>query len=326
MVQADVPGPGGLCQPDERRSGPREPHRLVAVEDDLEFQAVLGWLRSEGVAGKLRTAVDDAIRYILDGARTWRFDLMADTVDSDERSSVGTKLQYHVIEQLDLQKEPPLDTTILGLPVEIKGTVRDNWMIPREGQCELTLLIQIDAAANRFRVLFMRTHRAWLTGGKGNRDLKRSPRKPALNLYARTVVAWTDLPTEPLRLLTADQLRVVFGPLGQTRRLTALFGYLPGTVIPRTSIETVCATNKDVMRRARQAKPAILKDHGLVILVGKWPLERQLALRAGHDLGDSAWVGVPRGQFESWGYNAEAFLDRDRSLDVPRNAEAEVDP
>lgn len=293
-IISDVPEPGSQCVPDERRSGPRVPHEIVAPDDDLELQRVATWLGEHHAEEKLRAAVDDAIRYVLDGARTWRFSLTDDEVDSDERSSVGTKLQYHVIEQFGLVKEPPLDTSIVGLPVEIKGTVRDNWMIPREGQCEITLMIQIDAEGHRFRAFLMRTHRAWLTGGKGNRDLKRSPRRAALNAYALTIVDWTDLPPEPLRQLTAEQLAVVFGRQGQTRRLTELFGFLPETVIPRSSIETVCANNQDPLRRARQAKPEVLRRFGLEILVGKWPDERKIAKSLGYDLGTSAWVAVPR--------------------------------
>ncbi|MCF8611523.1 hypothetical protein L5G28_15350 [Gordonia sp. HY285] len=263
-------------------------------DDDAELQHVAEWLRQNSVVERLCAAADDAIRYVLDGARTWRFSLSAGEVDSDERSSVGTKLQYHVIEQLGLSKEPPLDTTIVGLPVEIKGTVRDTWMIPREGQCEITLMIQIDDKEQRMRALLMRTHRAWLTGGRGNRDLKRSPRRAAVREYAMEIAPWTGLPSEPLRLLKREQLEVVFGPKGQVKRLTALFGYLPGVIIPRSSIETVCAKNQDPMRRARQAKEHVLEEHGLIVLVGTWTEERRLAARLGYDLGDSAWVAVDR--------------------------------
>ncbi|WP_082399400.1 NaeI family type II restriction endonuclease [Gordonia phthalatica] len=290
--------PGHTCIPDDRRSGPRMPHQILAPEEDADLQRVASWLVDADATTKIREAVDDAIRYVLDGARTWRFALTDSRVDSDERSTVGTKLQYHVIEELGLVKEPPLDTSIVGIPVEIKGTVRRNWMIPREGQCEITLMIQIDADQHRFRAFLMRTHRAWLTGIKGNRDLKRTIQKAALDRFALSIVEWTPLPSEPLRQLTAEQLAIVFGKQGQARRLTALFGYLPETVIPRPTIETVCAKNQDPMRRARQAKEQVLQQHGLVILVGKWQGERELAKRLGFDLGTSSWVAVPKWKIE----------------------------
>lgn len=316
MPKSPLPAPGDLCQPDPRRAGPRNEHVINAPADDDELQQVLAWLIAQPIAALLRTAVDDAVRYVLDGARTWRFDLTSDKVDSDERSSVGTKLQYHVIEHLDLLKEPPLDTTITGIPVEIKGTVGKTWMIPREGQCEITLMVQIDAQKHQFRTLLMRTHRAWLTGGLGNRDLKRSPRTGAIDQYAIEVVPWSGLPPEPLRNLDAAQVREVFGPYGLRRRLTALFGYLPETVVPRSSIETVGAGLKDPTRRARQAKQDVLMEHGLVILVGTWNPQFNAAARLGHDLSNGAWVAIPKEKLESHGFKPDVFMRQQVEVDL----------
>lgn len=307
MSRSEVPGPGSNCRPDDRKSGAQPEHEIISPDSDLELQQVFEWLRSRNIDEALMQAVDDSVRYVLDGARTWRFDLTSSEVDSDERSSVGTKLQYHVIQQLGLKKERPLDTTIEGIPIEIKGTVRDTWMIPREGQCEVTLLIQIDTRLHRFRALIMRTHRAWLTGQKGNRDLKRSPRAEAVRRYALEVVPWKGLPPEPLRQLSRERLDIVFGPAGLTKRLTALFGYLPETVIPRGTIETVGATKKDALRRARQAKPRVLLEHDLVVLVGTWDIERAVAAELGYDLSGGAWVAVPRVKVEEIGFSSQDF-------------------
>lgn len=212
-----------------------------------------------------------------------------------------------MIEQLGLEKKPPLDTAIVGVAVEIKGTVRKTWMIPREGQCEITLMIQIDAEKHCFRALLMRVHRAWLTGKKGNRDLKRSPAAQAVRDYALEVAPWTRLPAEPLRLLSTQQLAVVFGPEGQVKRITALFGYLPEVVIPRSTIETVGAKRKDVMRRARESKPHVLQKHGLVVLVGTWRLDYEVARKLKHDLRDEAWVAVPTEKLAELGYTPSEF-------------------
>jgi hypothetical protein len=255
----------------------------------------------------LRTAADEAVKYVLDGPRTWRFDLMDSSVDSDERSSVGTKLQYHVISQLGLKKEPPLDTTILGVAVEIKGTTRTTWMIPREGQCAVTLLIRIDARAHTFEASLMRTHRAWLTGGKGNRDLKRSPIAEARRRFALPVVPESPLPPEPLRRLSRDELDVILGPGGLRRRLIALFETLPEVVIPRGSIAIVGAGLSDPMKRAREAKVE-LRKRGLIVLVGTWTSEREIARVLGFDISGEAWVAVP----------VESFAFHDLEIPLPR--------
>lgn len=258
------------------------------------------WLLNQPIAKLLTEATDSAVKYVLDGARTWRFDLLDPAVDSDERASVGTKLQYHVIQSLGLKKQPPLDTEILGVAVEIKGTVRDTWMIPREGQCEVTLLLRIDSKNNRFACWLMRTHRAWLREG-ANQDGKRSPRAEALSTYALTVVPWTDLPPEPLKDLSPVQLEEVLGDRGLRHRLGSLFRFLPEVVIPRGSITTVGAGLQDPLRRAREVKEDLLSGDALVVLVGKWVDERYAAKAMGFDLGDASWVAVPLDRFSQFG-------------------------
>jgi hypothetical protein len=304
---AEIPAPGDVCQADARRSGTPEPHVIQDPVDDVELVRVHQWLKAQPVEDLLRTAADDAVKYVLDGPRTWRFDLTDSSVDSDERSSVGTKLQYHVISQLGLKKEPPLDTTILGIAVEIKGTTRTTWMIPREGQCAVTLLIRIDARAHTFEAWLMRTHRAWLTGGKGNRDLKRSPIAEARRRYALLVVAESPLPPEPLRRLRREELSVILGPGGLRRRLVSLFETLPEVVIPRGSIAIVGAGLSDPMKRAREAKVE-LRKRGLIVLVGTWTDERELARLLGFDISGEAWVAVP----------AESFAFHDLEIPPPR--------
>lgn len=280
--------PGSECASD--RGG--VPHIAEDPQLDNDLQAVHAWLRSRPLERLLTGAVNDAVEYVLDGARTWRFDLDSPDVDSDERASVGTKLQYRVLAALELIKEPPLDTKILDIAVELKGTVRTNWMIPREGQCQICLLIQVDSKHNRHRVFLMRTHRLWLNDG-GNQDKKRTIMADAIRAYALPVLPWTPLPPNPLKLLTSEEVAIVFNlKQGIKRRLTALFGFLPEVVISRIAIETVGANAKDAARRAREAKVDVYTEHGLVVLVGKWTPQRELAARLGFDLSGDAWVAV----------------------------------
>lgn len=281
---------------------------------DADLQTVYAWLSSQPLKRLLTSAVNDAVEYVLDGARTWRFDLDSPDVDSDERASVGTKLQYRVLAAFGLIKEPPLDTKILGIPVELKGTVRTNWMIPRESQCEICLLIQVDAKHNRHRAFLMRTHRLWLNDG-GNQDQKRTVMADAIRAYALPVLPWTPLPPNPLKTLTAEQVAVVFNlKNGIKRRLTALFGFLPEVVIPRIAIETVGANAKDAARRARQAKPDIYFEQGLVVLMGTWTPQREVAAKHGFDISGDAWVAIrPEtlgGDFEAAKAMSMATVDR----------------
>ena len=306
--------PGSICQPDARKGTHLPAHAIADPSHDSELQAVHAWLVAQPVADLLQTAVDDAVQYVLDGARTWRFNLLDPKVDSDERSSVGTKLQYHVIDQLGLKKVPPLDTEIAGVAVEIKGTVRNEtapWMIPKEGQCQVTMLIQIDPHKHRFAVWLMRTHRAWLNGGKGNQDQKRSPLVDPFRAYSLPLVPWTELPSQPLNLLDFAQLEVVFGTLGLKKRAVALFTYLPNVVIPRSSLVTVGAGLRDPMKRLREAKEPLRADRDLIVLVGKWVDERESALAFGHVIGPEDWVAVPRKLFTETGTKVPPLRIRD---------------
>ena len=287
MPPTSVPEPGAPCESDLRQV----PHRLEDPADDADLQAVYAWLSSHPLERLLTSAVDDAVQYVLDGARTWRFDLDSPDVDSDERRSVGTKLQYRVLAALDLVKEPPLDTKVLGIPVELKGTIGSNWMIPREGQCEICLLIQVDTAHDRHRAFLMRTHRVLLNAG--NQDKKRTISAAARDRFALPLIDWTPLPSSPLKLLSEEQRAVVFHLRdGQAKRLTALFGFLPEVVIPRTAILTVCANRMDPMRRAREIKERVKVEHGLNLLCGTWTEDRRIAAERGFDLSDEAWVAL----------------------------------
>lgn len=294
--------PGDPCRPDVRKSATKAAHVITDPLLDADLIAVHKWLITQPIDVHLREATDSAVKYVLDGARTWRFDLLHSSVDRDERASVGTKLQYHVIQSLGLKKQPPLDTSIVGVAVEIKGTVRTTWMIPKEGQCEVTLLLRIDAEKNRFACWLMRTHRAWLNEG-ANQDGKRTPRADALPNYALTVVPWTDLPPEPLKALDPAQLAEVFDDRGLKLRIGSLFRFLPEVVIPRGSITTVGAGLHDPLRRAREVKEYVLHNDGLVVLVGKWARERAMAEQLGFDISDAAWVAVPLHRFAAAGLN-----------------------
>ena len=305
MAAQDAPPVGTMCTREERTSRatgaafgttPLPPHPIVDPKDDEELQRVKTWLlsRPSPLHELLATAVMDTLDYVLDGAYTGRFYLLDKRVDSGERALVGTKLEYRVLKQLELQKQPPLDTRVEGVSVDIKNTIRSSWMIPTECQCEICLLVRIDATNDRFSARLMRTHRI-LLGGR-NKDGKRGTPKASVERYSVPLFheLWAPLPRNPLRNLSDDQIADVFHPKhGQTRRFTALFGYLPRTVISRRALATVGFDNDDPLRRVRQAREHVLKEHNLVLLCGKWPVQREAAATLGHTLGPTDWVALP---------------------------------
>lgn len=282
----EVPGPGAICTSDRG-----DAHVLQHPLGDPELRVVRDWLLAlDGLSKLIGDAVEDAMYYVLDGWRTHRFDLLDKRVDSDERRALGTKLQYHVLENLGLPKLKHPDTEILGIGVEIKGTVGRTWMIPTEGQCGITLLIRLDIHKRTHGSWLMRTHRVWLN--RPNQDGKRSIASRALAEFAISVYDRARLRPNPLQSLTQDQLDVIFGKKGQEYRLEQFFLALPRVVVPRAVILTICANRDDPMRRVRAIRPAMLR-HGFALLCGKWVPERIAAERMNHDLTGAAWVAVP---------------------------------
>lgn len=278
----------GTCTSDAGES-----HAILHPVRDLPLATVRDWLwAQDSLAQLLGDAVEDAMYYVLDGARTHRFDLLDPRVDSDERRAVGTKLQYHVLENLGLPKLDHPDTEIAGVGVEIKGTTRraTGWMIPTEGQCGVTLLIQLDVAGRTHASWLMRTHRVWLNAP--NKDSKRSIQSQAFAEYAVPLYDRSALRPNPLLALTPDQRVLAFGSWGQQRRLEYFFAALPHVVVPRAVLLTICANRDDPLRRVRAIKPA-MRARGLALLCGKWPHERTAAARLGHDLTGAAWVCLP---------------------------------
>ncbi|MGW4555219.1 NaeI family type II restriction endonuclease [Streptomyces sp. NPDC004365] len=281
---------GAACMNEDCRS---EGRVLRAPEDDRELQVVLGELETYNLAGNFTEAIRSSIDYVLDGARTGRYDLLSKDVHPGERASVGAKLEYEVQRVFKWKKAKPLDIEIAGVAVDLKSTVGDNWAIPTEAHCHLCICTQMSLKRNAHRSWLIRTHTSWLYRGKGNKDGKRGIAVDARNQWGVLLYDWSRLPVNPLTLLTESQVDQVFElGRGQEVRLLRMFSYLPKIVIERSVMLTVCAGNQDPMRRARAIKDRAA-EKGLSLLCGKWVADRAAAKAHGYDLGPEDWVAIP---------------------------------
>ncbi|MCX5198389.1 NaeI family type II restriction endonuclease [Streptomyces sp. NBC_00249] len=279
--------PGEICS-----NADADQHILRTPAEDSGLQAVLDGLRPYDVAGLYTGAIANAIDYVLDGARTGRYDLLSPDVHPGEKASVGAKLEYEVLRSFNLPKEPPLDTVISGVPVDFKATVGANWAIPAEAQCQLCICTQIQLGRSRHRSWLVRAHRSWLYRGSGNRDGKRGLAVHAREHWSVPLYDWTPLPVNPLTLLTAEQAsRVLAKRPGQERRFSMMFNYLEGLVVPRSVIATVGAGRHDPLRRARNIRKSLARD-GLTLLCGKFPEQRDLAAAHKITLGPEDWIAL----------------------------------
>ncbi|QDQ11756.1 NaeI family type II restriction endonuclease [Streptomyces spectabilis] len=287
MARLILQTPGEICTNTELGE-----HELLAPGDDAGLQAVASWLKGQPAAEAYTEAIRNSIDYVLDGGRTGRFDLMSSEVHPGERASVGAKLEYEILRIFELPKTKPLDTLIAGVPVDIKATVGDNWAIPTEAHCQLCICTQIQLKKSRHRSWLVRAHRSWLYRGKGNKDQKRGLAVQARDHWSIPLYDWTDLPVNPLRYLTEDQVAQVLAKKpGQVKRMLKMFHFLEGHIIPRNVFLTVGAGMQDPMRRARQ-----LRDHaaeeGLTVLCGTWVESRDQAAARGIALRPGEWIAL----------------------------------
>ncbi|MFJ8232451.1 NaeI family type II restriction endonuclease [Streptomyces sp. NPDC094448] len=283
---------GDVCLNEGCRSDGRI---LRGPEDDVELQKVVAELDKFDLAKGFTEAIRASIDYVLDGARTGRFNLLSDDVHPGERASVGAKLEYEVQRVFQWKKAKPLDIELSNSPVDLKSTVGDNWAIPKEAHCHLCICTQMRLKDSTHRSWLIRTHRSWLYRGKGNNDGKRGIAVDARNNWGVPLYDWTSLPVNPLTLLSDHQVSQVFEfGRGQEVRLLRLFNFLPNRVIERSVILTVCAGNDDPMRRARAIKQRAAKQ-GLLLLCGTWVSDRAVANVHGFTLGSGDWVAIPGG-------------------------------
>ncbi|WP_282791802.1 NaeI family type II restriction endonuclease [Streptomyces sp. CC224B] len=267
-------------------------HQLLAPADDNELQSVATWLSGRPVAEAYTDAIRNSIDYVLDGGRTGRFDLMSPEVHPGERASVGAKLEYEILRIFELPKSKPLDTLIAGVPVDIKATVGDNWAIPTEAHCQICICTQIQLKKNRHRSWLVRAHRSWLYRGKGNKDQKRGLAVHARDHWSIPLYDWTELPVNPLRFLTDEQVSQVLAKKpGQVRRMLKMFHFLEGHIIPRNVFLTVGAGKQDPMRRARQLRDLAAQE-GLTVLCGTWVESRDQAAARGITLRPGEWIAL----------------------------------
>ncbi|MFJ6349124.1 NaeI family type II restriction endonuclease [Streptomyces sp. NPDC092046] len=262
------------------------------------MQLVKDWIHEHPVADLYTESIRNAIDYVLDGARTGRFDLLSPEVHPGERASVGAKLEYEVLRNFELPKTKPLDTHIADIPVDIKATVGNNWAIPTEAHCQLCLCTQIQLKNNRHRTWLVRAHTSWLYRGKGNKDGKRGLAVDARDNWSIPLYNWTPLPVNPLRYLSEEAASRIFAKKpGQAKRLLMLFRELEGHIIPRNAIVTVGAGNDDPLRRARQARDLAGKE-GLMVLCGDWLESREVAAARGIHLRSGEWIAL-KGESEA---------------------------
>jgi hypothetical protein len=210
----------------------------------------------------IRQAIDE----VIDAPRTGR--VHARELEKTESTYIGTKVEILVRNFFHLPKGI-LDLRIDGFDVDVKNTLRDTWMIPREAVGKPCILVASDEERHTCYFGILVAHLANLTQGV-NQDQKR-----AVAAQGFSNIHWilADEPYPPSfwsRIGEAKTHTIMRGSTGN-ERVEALFREVQGIPLHRDIIQAV-AQQKDYMKRLRKNGGARdnLAREGIAILSGKY--------------------------------------------------------
>lgn len=242
---------------------------FTAAGGEKAFRAELPFL--------FRQAIDE----LIDAPRTRR--LRLDQLDPNEKAVLGIKIEAALRYLLDFPRGL-LDFRIGPYDVDVKFTMRNNWMIPPEAVEHTCLLCRVSETDARFWIGLFDALAENLTS-KPNRDGKLS-----VSAAGKSKIQWIaenePFPENIWETLTPDEAQKIFEPASGTERIVTLLERFAGQPIHRSTVHAV-ARQHDYMKRIRANQGA--RDHlhprGIVVLNGTQdgPLLRGLGLTLGKD-------------------------------------------
>ncbi len=232
------------------------------IEDELTAQA--GGL--ENLCRDLPLLIRQAIDEVVDAPRTGR--AHARELEKTEKTYIGTKVEILVRNYFRLPKGI-LDLKIAGMDVDVKNTLGNTWMIPREAVDKPCILVASDEEKRTCFLGIMVAHLSNLTPGL-NQDQKRSVCAAgfgnihwllANDPYPRSL--WAEIGDERTR-------KIMRGKSGN-ERIGTLFREVQRRPIHRDIVQAV-AQQKDYMKRLRKNGGArdTLAAEGIAILSGAY--------------------------------------------------------
>jgi hypothetical protein len=236
------------------------------------------------------SAIRQALDEVIDGPRTGRF--RYSELEKTEKTYIGTRIEIVVRVALGLDRVGRLDTLVDGIPVDIKWSASEAWMIPTEAVDEICLLLGTQVAGGEiFDVGLVRCRSELLNVG-ANKDGKRT-----LNRLGRQSIRWLvrngSLPPNFLETIPDDVVKAVLAERSGQARLRLLFNLLPpGTPVPRGAAATL-GQQADPMRRLRADRSDRLP--GLKIFSGRYLASRDAVEHLGYGaMMKDSFVAVPR--------------------------------
>ena len=227
-------------------------------------------LREAGGIAKLKkdlpTLIRQAIDEVIDTPRTGR--VHAGELEKTEKTYIGTKVEILVRNYFHLPKGI-LDLRIAGYDVDVKNTLGQTWMIPREAVGKPCILVASDEKKQLCYFGIFVAHLHNLTTGV-NQDQKRS-----VSAAGASTIHWL-LVNEPYppsfwAELGAPKTQAIMRGRTGNERVAALFRQVQRRIVDRDILHAV-AQQKDYMKRLRKNGGARdqLADEGIAVLSGKY--------------------------------------------------------
>jgi hypothetical protein len=269
----------------EARSTATKRLEFSSNSEDTPLEKVSAFLSAqldfEERAGEvIRRSFDEAIM----GPHRGRFAISE--LDPTEKAYIGLRVQLLLQGEFELSKGTKLDCEIAGHDVDIKFALTRTWTIPPEAENELCLLIKADEVSARFSVGLMRITSSRLTA-KANRDGKHG-----VSAAGKKEILWLlqDAPMPRNFFLEMDPslLKQILQQRPGQARINELFRTVQNQIIPRIAIFSL-ALQDDPMKRARDARKHLLRDH-ILVLCGRYQWKQ--AHELGFDLSSREWLSV----------------------------------
>lgn len=264
----------------------------LAAQDEQWAKVVAWFLKQDRLAERVGWVIRSAIDAVLDGVHTGRYDYDGH-LDRVEKSYLGYKVEHLLLHEFGLPGGTgELDTTIEGIPVDVKwtgGHHKRGWTIPPEAFDQICVVLWGHDEKGVFSFGVIRAREEWLNKGK-NRDAKRT-----LSEDGRNNIFWLvdehSLPENVLYHLDPEVRAEILSYPGGTQRVAAFFRAVQGKPVPRSVIATL-GQQIDSAKRARDARK-ILEEEGIELLQGRWEEDRLKAQQLGITLGPDDWVSIP---------------------------------
>ncbi|MEU7514562.1 NaeI family type II restriction endonuclease [Streptomyces sp. NPDC042898] len=212
-------------------------------------------------SGRRMTAVlDQATVRLLDGELTGRY--RWEQLTRSEKATAGQLVENLMRHDFRFGPGGSLDFRIAGVDVELKVTSGSTWIISREAQGRVCVLVRVDHRRGLWSLGVVRATEELLVAG-ANKDGKRN-----LSRAGHEAIEWihTDsrLPVNVLNRLPAADVQTILAQATVQGRVNELFRVAQRQSVTRPVLAAV-ARQRDAAKRGRDAQ-RILAAEGILVL------------------------------------------------------------